>query len=57
MAAESEVYHATITVYHNVHAAAKQNIPGAKTIYEYLKLYFTRGKKWVDEADAESERD
>jgi hypothetical protein len=45
MAAGSEAYHAALAVYHNVQAAAKQDIPGAKAIYENLKPHFSGGKK------------
>ena len=42
MVAGSEAYHAALAVYHNVQAAAKQDIPGAKAIYEDLKPHFPR---------------
>jgi hypothetical protein len=37
MAAGSEVFHAALAFYHNVQIAAKDDIPGAKSICEELK--------------------
>jgi hypothetical protein len=45
MAAGSEVYHAALAFYHNVQAAAKNDIPGAKAIFEDLKTRFPGGKR------------
>jgi hypothetical protein len=57
MVAGSEAYHAALAVYHNIQAAAKQDIPGAKAIYEDLKTRFPGGKKRGDGTDAETETD
>ena len=57
MAAGSEAYHAALAVYHNVQAAAKQDIPGAKAIYEDLKSRFPGGKKRSGETDVGTETD
>jgi hypothetical protein len=45
MAAGSEAYHAALAVYHNAQAAAKDDIPGAKAVYETLRVHFPVGKK------------
>jgi hypothetical protein len=46
MAAGGEAYHAALAVYHNVQAAAKDDIPGTKAIHEDLKSRLPRtGKK------------
>jgi hypothetical protein len=45
MAAGSEAYHAALAFYHNVQAAAKDDIPGAKAIFEDLKTRFPGGKR------------
>jgi hypothetical protein len=57
MIAGSEAYHAALAVYHNVQAAAKQDVPGAKAIYEDLKTRFPGGKKRGGAADAGTETD
>jgi hypothetical protein len=57
MAAGSEAYHAALAVYRNVQSAAKQDIPGAKAIYEDLKTRFPSGKRRGGETDAEIEMD
>ena len=57
MAAGSEAYHAALAVYHNIQAAAKQDIPGAKAIYEDLKSRFPGGKKRSGETDVGTETD
>jgi hypothetical protein len=41
----SEAYHAALAFYHNVQAAAKDDIPGAKAIFEDLKTRFPGGKR------------
>jgi hypothetical protein len=56
MAAGSEAYHAALAVYHNVHAAAKEDIPGAKAVYQTLKSHFPKNKKRAG-ADEETETD
>jgi hypothetical protein len=48
MAAGSEAYHAALAFYHNVQAAAKDDIPGAKAIVENLKTRFPGGKRRSD---------
>jgi hypothetical protein len=45
MSAGSEAYHAALTFYHNVQAAAKDDIPSAKAIFEDLKTRFPGGKR------------
>jgi hypothetical protein len=45
LAAGSEAYHAALSFYHNVQAAAKDDIPGAKAIVEDLKTRFPGGKR------------
>jgi hypothetical protein len=55
MVAGSEAYHAALAVYHNVQTAAKQDIPGAKAIYEDLKNRFPGGKRRSGGTDAETE--
>jgi hypothetical protein len=45
MAAGSEAYHAVLAFYHNVQAAAKDDVPGAKAIVEDLKTRFPGGKR------------
>jgi hypothetical protein len=45
MAAGSEAYHAALAFYHNVQAATKDDIPGAKAIFEDLKTRFPGGKR------------
>jgi hypothetical protein len=36
----SEAFHAALAVYHNAQAAAKQDTPGAKAVYEDPKTCF-----------------
>ncbi|MDR1400541.1 MAG: hypothetical protein LBJ41_11515 [Treponema sp.] len=57
MVAGSEAYHEAIAVYHNVQAAAKQDIPGAKAVYEELKPHFPGGRKRSSDTDAGTETD
>jgi hypothetical protein len=45
MAAGSDAYHAALAFYHNVQAAAKDDVPGAKAIFEDLKTRFLGGKR------------
>jgi hypothetical protein len=45
MAVGSEAYHAALSFYHNVQAAAKDDIPGTKAIAEDLKTRFPGGKR------------
>jgi hypothetical protein len=45
MAARSEAFHAALAFYHNVQAAAKDDVPGAKAICEELKNRFSNGKR------------
>ncbi|MDR2517352.1 MAG: hypothetical protein LBC88_08245 [Spirochaetaceae bacterium] len=45
MAAGSEAYHTALSFYHNVQAAAKDDIPGAKAVFEDLKSRFPGSKR------------
>ena len=45
MIAGSEAYQAALVFYHSVKAAAAQDVPGAKAIYEELKTRFPGGKR------------
>ncbi|MDR2633325.1 MAG: hypothetical protein LBC51_06845 [Treponema sp.] len=45
MTAGSEAYHAALAFYHNVQAAAKDDVPGAKAIFEDLKTRFPGSKR------------
>ncbi|GHU22133.1 hypothetical protein FACS1894164_03880 [Spirochaetia bacterium] len=57
MIAGSEAFHAALAFYNNVQRAAKQDVPGAKAIYENLKSRFPGGrrKRGSDETDIETE--
>jgi hypothetical protein len=55
MIAGSEAYHAALAVYHNVQAAAKQDIPGAKAVYENLKPHFPGNKKRSSDTETETD--
>jgi hypothetical protein len=45
LASGSEAFHAALAVYHNTQAAAKQDVPGAKAVYEDLKTRFPSVKR------------
>jgi hypothetical protein len=45
MAAGSEAFHAALAFYHNVQAAAKDDVPGAKAICEDLKTRFPGSRR------------
>jgi hypothetical protein len=45
MAAGSEAFHAALAFYHNVQAVAKDDVPGAKAIFEDLKTRFPGGRR------------
>jgi hypothetical protein len=45
MTAGSEAYHAAFAFYHNIQAAAKDDVPGAKAIFADLKTRFPGGKR------------
>jgi hypothetical protein len=45
MTAGSEAFHAALAFYNNVQGAAKQDVPGAKAIYETLKARFPGGRR------------
>jgi hypothetical protein len=45
MAAGSEAYQAALVFYHSVKAAAAQDVPGAKAVYEELKSRFPHAGK------------
>ncbi|MDR2742691.1 MAG: hypothetical protein LBB98_11150 [Treponema sp.] len=51
MAAGSEAFHAALAFYHNVQIAAKDDIPGAKSICEDLKTRFPGGRRKGGAAD------
>jgi hypothetical protein len=51
MAAGSEAFHAALAFYHNVQAAAKDDIPGAKAICEDLTPRFPGGRRKAGAAD------
>jgi hypothetical protein len=55
MAAGSEAYHAALAFYHNVQAAARDDIPGAKAIFEDLKTRFPGGKRKSTSTETETE--
>jgi hypothetical protein len=54
MAAGSEAYHAALAFYHNVQAAAKDDVPGAKAIVEDLKTRFPGGKRQSGTSETET---
>ncbi|MDR2742692.1 MAG: hypothetical protein LBB98_11155 [Treponema sp.] len=54
MAAGSEVFHAAFAFYHNVQIAAKDDIPGAKSICEDLKTLLP-GSRWKGGAAEEAQ--
>jgi hypothetical protein len=54
MTAGSEAYHAALAFYHNVQAAAKDDIPGAKAIFEDLKNRFPGGKRQSNTTETET---
>jgi hypothetical protein len=45
MAAGSEAYQAALVFYHSAKAAAAQDVPGAKAVYEELKIRFPQTGK------------
>jgi hypothetical protein len=56
MVAGSEAYQAALIFYNSVKMASRQDIPGAKAVYEELKKRFPHGKrKRPGETDAETE--
>jgi hypothetical protein len=52
-AAGSDAFHTALTIYHNVQAAAKDDVPGARPIYEDLKTRFPGGKRRGGTAETE----
>jgi hypothetical protein len=54
LAAGSEAYHASLAFYHNVQAAAKDDIPGARAIFENLKTRFPGGKRQSGTTETET---
>jgi hypothetical protein len=54
MLAGSEAYNNALLFYNNVKLAAKNNVPGAKEIFDELKIHFPRGKR-KDESDQTDE--
>ena len=55
MAAGSEAYQASLLFYNSVKAAAAQNIPGAKAVYQELRTRFPRGRRRTSEDAPETE--
>jgi hypothetical protein len=49
MVAGSEAFQASLIFYNAVKAAAAQNVPGAKEVYEDLRSRFPRGKHKLEE--------
>lgn len=45
MVAGSEAYQAALVFYQSVKMAARNNVPGAKAVYEELKMRFPQGSK------------
>jgi len=45
MAAGSEAYQAALVFYNSVKKASAQNVPGAKAVYQELKVRFPSGKR------------
>ena len=54
MTAGSEAFHAALAFYNNVQGAAKQDVPGAKAIYEDLKARFPGGRRRRGSDETES---
>jgi hypothetical protein len=48
MLAGSEAYQAALVFYNSVKVAAAQNVPGAKSVYEALRVRFPHGKHNTD---------
>ena len=48
MLAGSEAYHASLVFYNSVKVAAAQNVPGAKSVYEALRVRFPHVKRRAD---------
>lgn len=44
-AAGSDSFHSSLSIYNNVHAAAKDGVPGAQVVYDALKPRFPGGKR------------
>lgn len=55
MVSGSEAYHAALAFYNYVKAAAAQNVPGAKAVYEELRTRFPRGKRKGSDSDSETD--
>jgi hypothetical protein len=53
MAAGSEAFHAALSFYHSAQSAAQGDIPGARAIFEDLKIRFPSGKRRGGTAEAE----
>jgi hypothetical protein len=54
MVAGSEAYQASLVFYNSVKMAARQDVPGAKAIYEELKKRFPGGKRKTSETESET---
>jgi len=54
MVAGSEAYQAALVFYNSVKMAARQDIPGAKAVYEELKKRFPGGKRKPGETESET---
>jgi hypothetical protein len=52
MAAGSEAYQAALVFYKSVKMAAAQDVPGAKAVYEELKIRFPGGKRKTGETES-----
>jgi hypothetical protein len=53
MLAGSEAYHASLVYYNSVKEAASQNVPGAKAIYDVLRIRFPHKKRRGEEGSTE----
>jgi hypothetical protein len=51
MLAGSEAYQAALVFYNSVKMAARQDVPGAKAVYEELKKRFPGGKRKTSETE------
>jgi hypothetical protein len=54
MVSGSEAYQSALVFYNSVKMAARQDIPGAKAVYEELKKRFPGGKRKTGESESET---
>ncbi|MDR1115550.1 MAG: hypothetical protein LBL33_05285, partial [Tannerella sp.] len=54
MTSGSEAYQAALIFYNSVKMAARQDVPGAKAVYEELRKRFPGTRRKPGETDAES---